>query len=435
MPRRLQRQSGDHSDMKVRITPGFLRESSVRIPSSKSLSHRALITAALADGTSCITDLVENDDTAATKNCLEKLGARFETNGNVTAVYGIGSPDGYDGSVIDCGESGSTLRFLIPLFSLTGKEAVFTGHGKLMERPQNVYRELFEKQGLIFRQEGSFLKVKGALRPGRYAVQGSVSSQFISGLLFALPLLREDSLIAVIPPYESRSYVSLTEDALARAGIVTEENGSEITVRGRQVYTPFCTQIEGDDSQAAFFACLAMIGQKKIHVKGMSRFSRQGDRQILSIIRNAGGTVEEKEDGYLFAPHELKAFTADLADCPDLGPVLFALAARCRGTSVFLNTQRLRIKESDRIACMEEELRKMGCLIESDDSTVTVTGVTSVRGAVVDSHNDHRIAMALAVLAESADSPVVITNSEAVRKSYPAFFEDMASLGVKVEMI
>ncbi len=422
--------------MKVRIIPGPLKGSSVRIPSSKSLSHRALITAALANGTSYIEDLVENKDTEATMRCLEKLGAGFEKKGNETIVHGIRSLSDYDGSLLDCGESGSTLRFLIPLFSLTQKEAVFTGGGKLMERPQSVYRSLFAEQELVFEQEKQYLKVQGALKPGEYVIDGSVSSQFISGLLFALPLLERDSLIRITPPYESRSYVGLTEDALEKAGVGTEDRNLEIFVRGSQTYRPVKTKIEGDDSQAAFFACLSMIAQKQISVKGMAHNSRQGDHQIISVIRNAGGECRETEDGYLFVPHPLKAVSVDLADCPDLGPVLFALASQCEGTSIFTNTQRLRIKESDRIACMEEELRKLGCSMTSDETTVTVCGKTGIRGGVtLNSHNDHRIVMALSVLSLIADSPVIIEQSEAVSKSYPAFFEDLSSLGAKVEII
>ena len=416
------------------IHPGRSEGAPVSIPGSKSMSHRALIAAALSAQDTVITGLVENRDTEATMRCLSHLGASFEPqdDGHLL-VHGIGKAFSYDGAVIDCGESGSTLRFLIPLFSLTEEAVTFTGHGKLMSRPQTVYEELFEKQGLQFEAAEDTLSIKGALKPDDYVVRGDISSQFISGLLFALPLRNRDSSITVLPPYESKSYVGLTMDVLEKAGIRFEETDATIHIPGNQTYQASALHVEGDDSQAAFFAVLALTSQKPVAVQNMAHESRQGDHVIVSLIERAGGQSIPMEGGYTFLPGKVKAFTADLADCPDLGPVLFALAAVAEGTSVFTHCGRLRIKESDRIAAMKEELGKLGVLVQEDGDTVTIEGVPNIKGGVaLDGHNDHRIVMALSVLAVRAEQPITISGAEAITKSYPNFFEDLRIAGAEV---
>lgn len=420
--------------MDVCVEPGFSQSNEITIPSSKSLSHRALIAASLADGKSVIHRLVHNKDTETTIQCLKKLGASFTEEKEGLSVQGIQDLSAYDGSVLDAGESGSTLRFLIPLFSETGKKVTFTGHGKLMERPQSVYKDLFEKNHLFFHQENSFLTIEGKLPSKIYEIDGSVSSQFISGLLFVLPLLEGDSEIHIIEPYESRSYVGLTEDCLFKAGIQILDEGNRIHIPGRQKYYPFETFIAGDDSQAAFPASFAFLTDHPVRIHGIDHESRQGDHVIFSLLARMGAHVEEIDDGYLIQPGKLHGIEADLSDCPDLGPMLFALAAKAEGASVFHHVERLRMKESDRIACMEEEMHKLGCHISSDQSNVTVEGSAKIKGNVVlNGHNDHRIVMALAVLSAAADAPVVIQGAEAVTKSWPAFFEDMKHAGMICE--
>lgn len=421
--------------MDVCIYPGASPENEAVIPSSKSLSHRALIASALADGESRICRLVRNKDTEATIRCLQALGASFEEKENCLVVHGIRDLSAYDGAVLDAGESGSTLRFLIPLFSETGKKAVFTGHGKLMERPQTVYKDLFRKNHLSFVQNEDSITLEGKLPSGVYEIDGSISSQFISGLLFALPLLEKDSEIHIHEPYESRSYVGLTEDALAKAGIRIIDERTVIHIPGGQKYMPFETSIAGDDSQAAFPAAFSLLTGHAVQIHGIDHDSRQGDHVIFSLLEKMGARTEETTDGYQILPGCLKAVEADLADCPDLGPVLFALAAKADGISIFHNVQRLRMKESDRIACMEEELKKLGCSIASDESTVQVKGPAKIRGnAVLSGHNDHRIVMALAVLCASAEQPCVIQGAEAVAKSWPSFFRDMQHAGMISEV-
>lgn len=419
--------------MRAQISHSNVKEGAfISLPSSKSLSHRALITAALATGVSKIDGVAISKDIEATMRAMSALGASFTVNGNTITVKGAGSLLKSDG-VVDCGESGSTLRFLIPLFALLEKETVFTGHGKLMERPQSVYEELFEKQSLQFEKDGSFLKLKGPLHGGYFSLPGDVSSQFFSGLLFALPLCKEDSVIEILAPFESSSYVNLTIEALRKAGVQATLKDDILHIPGNQTYHSFETTVEGDDSQMAFYAEMALIHQAEVEVGNVSHDSMQGDHIIIDFACQSGAKVIETEKGYLFAGGHGKAITADLSNCPDLGPALFALATQLEGTSVFTGCGRLRIKESDRIACMEEELRKLGCDISSKGDRVTVKGKTELnRNVILHGHNDHRIVMALAVLASISDG-CIIEDGQAVSKSYPHFFDDFRACGMECE--
>lgn len=419
--------------MRAQISHSNVKEGAfISLPSSKSLSHRALITAALATGVSKIDGVAISKDIEATMRAMSALGASFTVNGNTITAKGAGSLLKSDG-VVDCGESGSTLRFLIPLFALLEKETVFTGHGKLMERPQSVYEELFEKQSLQFEKDGSFLKLKGPLHGGYFSLPGDVSSQFFSGLLFALPLCKEDSVIEILAPFESSSYVNLTIEALRKAGVQATLKDNILHIPGNQTYHSFETTVEGDDSQMAFYAEMALIHQAEVEVGNVSHDSMQGDHIIIDFACQSGAKVIETEKGYLFAGGHGKAITADLSNCPDLGPALFALATQLEGTSVFTGCGRLRIKESDRIACMEEELRKLGCDISSKGDRVTVKGKTELnRNVILHGHNDHRIVMALAVLASISDG-CIIEDGQAVSKSYPHFFDDFRACGMECE--
>ncbi len=421
--------------MKATIQPGFRQGEAIHIPASKSISHRVLISAALANGESVLEGVVDNDDTKATISCLKQLGAQFDTQGDKIIVKGIPNWKSFDERIVDCNESGSTLRFMIPLFSLTGKNVTFTGRGRLMERPQSVYDQIFSQRRLKFIHKNGQIQIKGKLTSGIYPVAGNISSQFITGLLFTLPLLDGDSVISITPPYESKSYVGLTEDVLEKAGVQFKDTGNMIMIPGGQKYQPIHDHVEGDDSQLAFFACGAVMNHVPITVLNVSHTSRQGDHQIIEFVKNAGGNVIEVEGGYRFEPGELKGTEIDLQNCPDLGPILFAMATQCEGTTVFKNAGRLRIKESDRIACMEEELRKLGCTIYSEGGTVTVMGKSKITGGVtLNGHNDHRIVMALSMLSALADAPVTIFGAEAVNKSYPDFFQDFVKAGGNVEV-
>ncbi len=422
--------------MRVKIFPGRISGGEVTIPASKSLSHRVLISAALAKGTSVLHHVAGNQDTEATLRCLKALGAAFEKKRDGLSVTGIRDWSAYDGSVLDCGESGSTLRFLIPIAAMTGRTVTFTGHGKLMQRPQSVYEDLFCRKGLQFEKDGEFLRVRGPLPGGEYVLKGDVSSQFITGLLFTLPLAEEDSVIRILPPYESRSYVLLTEQILKGSGIRILDDGAEIRIPGNQHYLPCERTVEGDDSQAAFFETLGVITDQPVCIHGLNPASMQGDHAMLSILRKMGGNLREDGDLVTAEPSVLHGTMIDLENCPDLGPVLFAAAAQAEGTTEFIHAGRLRIKESDRIAAMEEELRKLGAIMHSQEDSAVVSGKAKISGGVLlNGHNDHRIVMALAVLACTADSPVEIDGAEAVNKSYPEFFEDLKKAGVRVEQV
>ncbi len=421
--------------MKASVEAGGFTGSRAVIPGSKSIAHRMLIAAGLAEGVSRLKSVPESDDIAATKRVLSCCGVRFETNEDETVVYGAGSHFRYDGTTADCGESGSTLRFLIPLLVINGGEAVFQAAGRLPERPLTVYEEIFHQQGLCFERDGNKVKVQGPLKAGEYRLKGNVSSQFISGLLFALPLKENDSTIIVEEPFESSSYVDLTIDSLKRAGVYAERIGNVILVPGGQKYHPVSGMVDADDSQAVFFAALAQIRGGSVHLTNMPHVSLQADRKFISLLQRMGMNVSEAEEGYVFRKGELHGCTIDLSDCPDLGPMLFALATQAEGETVFVNAGRLRLKESDRIAAMEEELRKLGCDISSDSDTVYVRGKTEIRkGAELDGHNDHRIVMALSILVSGCDRASVIDGAEAVNKSWPGFFRDLSRMGVKVEL-
>ena len=421
-------------DMRIHLNYQQIKDNvSVTLPSSKSLSHRALIVAALANGDSFIKGITESKDTQATMSVLQHLGVVFERKENGILVHGCNGKLKYDGQVLDCNESGSTLRFMIPIVALLHEEVRFTGHGRLMDRPQSVYETLFKENGIRFEKIGSERIVQGPLHGGNYSVHGDVSSQFISGLLFALPLCKENSCLTILPPFESASYVGLTLDALHSTKVQCEMKDLQINITGNQTYTCADIRVEGDDSQMAFFAELALIQKKAVEVYNVNHASHQGDHVIIEIVKKMGGCVQEIDGGYRFSADAIHGTEISLADCPDLGPALFALATQCNGTTTFTHCERLRIKESDRIAAMEQELRKLGCDIHSDGGTVIVHGSTKMNnGVVLNGHNDHRIVMCLSVLATVAED-ITIDGCEAVQKSYPGFFEDLKQMGVNYD--
>ena len=314
----------------------------------------------------------------------------------------------------------------------------FTGAGRLFDRPQAVYQMLFDRQGLRFEQTSEGITVFGRLRPGGFTLPGDVSSQFISGLLFAAPLMESESSIEVLPPYESRSYVDLTIDAMQQFGVKVaaraRKNGSVMyRVAAPQRYTASDFAVEGDYSQAAFLAVLGCaVGG--INVVGLNPDSQQGDKVILDILKRFGGKFKPIEGGYRFERSLLKATEIDLADCPDLGPILFTLGCFCNGSTIIRNAGRLRLKESDRISAMQEELKKMGARIEVDGDTVTITGVALHAPAEpLYGHNDHRIVMALAVAVYAAGLPALLRGAEAVNKSWPAVWDTLRGLGAKID--
>ena len=414
--------------MLARIQPSRL-QGSVTVPPSKSMAHRALLCAGLAAGTTQIQGILPSQDMEATCRALTALGASIVRQGSLARVQGVaGRPKAPQGPV-DCGESGSTLRFLIPAFALASAPARLTGRGRLPQRPLGPYGAIFHGQGLPFAQDETGVSFQGPLAPGDYGLPGDVSSQFISGLLFALPLLPGDSHIRIQPPFESRGYVNMTLQVMDAFGVQAAFlDGLTLRVPGNQLFTapaaPFL--VEGDDSQAAFFLTLdAILGD--VSVAGLSLRSIQGDRVMGEILARCGHVPGQP-------PRPLAPFVADLGDCPDLGPILMTLGLFCQGESRLLNAGRLQLKESDRGTAMAQELSKLGGQASLAGDEIRIRQSRLRPGPALSSHGDHRIAMALAVAALGARIPADIQGAEAVEKSYPDFWKDLAAIGARVEL-
>lgn len=418
--------------MQAVITPSLV-EGCVTIPPSKSMAHRAIICAALSAGTSVLENVDYSKDILATLEGMKALGAVIHMENRKVTITGVSSFHCTKEEVF-CNESGSTLRFFIPIFSLCNQPITFTGAGRLLQRPQKLYEEMFHAQGLTFQQDEHGIQIKESLQAGSYTLAGNVSSQFITGLLFTLPLLQEDSTIHILPPFESRSYVDLTIEMLARFGVeVSYSDPHTLQIPGKQRYQACDYAIEGDFSQLAFFAVLAAINHN-LDIKGVRHDSKQGDQAILTILKDFGATIEEIEGGYRVQKSTLHGADIDLANCPDLGPILTVLAMYSPGNTIIRNAERLRIKESDRIAAMEEELRKFGVDIRSTQGEIFISGKTqSTCSAALQGHNDHRIVMALTVALLCAENSGIIDGAEAITKSYPSFFEDIEQIHGKVE--
>ena len=406
--------------MDITVCPGGLR-GSVTPPASKSQAHRLIIAAALSDGVCRLKNMAMSEDIAATLGCMRTLDADASSDGSV--IRGADLVDGHEvpvSEVMDCGESGSTLRFLIPVALALKGEGKFTGHGRLMERPQQPYIDLFREKGIAWRQEGGVLTVSGRLEPGEYRLRGDVSSQFVTGLLYALPLLDGPSEIVLTTPLESRGYVDMTLDALARFGVQAGFDGADtLHVPGGQTYRHTDAALEGDYSQAAFFFAANALGGQ-VEILGLNPRSVQGDRVIVEQCRQLArpGWVE-----------------LDVSQCPDLVPPLAAMAAlRAGETTALVNAARLRMKESDRLSSVTQVLTALGADIEEGADSLTIRGVdTLAGGAAVDSHNDHRIAMMAAVAATRCAAPVTVRGAECVNKSYPNFWRDFAALGGNIQ--
>lgn len=398
--------------MTVDIRPGRAA-GTVTAPPSKSMAHRLLICAGLAEGQSIVRNVDFSEDVLATLDVLGAMGAKIEVSGDTVKITGCDARRARYPGRISCRESGSTLRFFIPLLALGGTPFLLTGQGRLMERPQTVYETLFSEQNLIFRREGDVLRVQGPLSPGHYTLRGDISSQFFTGLLLALPLLNADSRITLLPPVESRSYLDLTLAALRRFGVTAQwASETELYIPGRQRYQRRDVTVEGDWSNAAFFEALAAMGDA-VSVAGVSDDSLQGDRVCRNYLRQMRDAL----------------VTLDVTDCPDLAPILMAAGAAMRGV-VLTGTRRLAIKESDRGAAMAEELSKLGAQCKIEENRITV--FPGIRTPILpwNGHNDHRIVMAGAVLLTRVGG--TITGAEAVRKSFPDFFDRLRGLGIEV---
>ncbi len=399
--------------MKVTFTPCKLH-GTIKAPPSKSMAHRMLICAGLAtDGESVVYGISASDDVTATLDCLEALGAKAEKQGDTVKMQGVKVGEKPPKGILNSHESGSTLRFFIPLCLLSKEKHTLTGTAKLLSRPLGVYENICKEQKLHYKQTENTVEVQGVLSAAEYRIPGNISSQFISGLLFALPLCEGDSILHIIPPIESRSYLSLTIEALAAFGVkVTWTDDKTLFIKGNQQYRASEVSVEGDYSNAAFFAALKLFGSD-LEITGLSPTSSQGDKAYIKFF-------EMLEKG---TP------TIHIGDCPDLGPILMAVAAAKNG-AVFTGTKRLKIKESDRGTVMAEELAKFGVSVTvHEDSIVVYPMQFHAPTKSLQGHNDHRIVMALSTLLTLTGG--TIEGAEAVKKSLPEYFDLMQSIGAE----
>ncbi len=374
------------------------------IPPSKSYSHRALICASLGGGR--VLNSGDSADIRATRRCMEALKTA---------------------SPMDANESGSTLRFLIPIALAKNGRVEIRGSKRLMERPLEDYFNIFKAQGIKYSLEGQALRAEGELKSGAYSLRGDVSSQFITGLLFALPLLKGDSEIEITTKLESKAYVDMTVEVLEKYGIKIRETEKGYFVFGGQSYRPFDYTVEGDFSQAGFFLAMG-----NVDCRGLNHSSLQGDRVCVEIYRRMGMNIKETEEGYISDGAVNKSVSVDVSQIPDFVPVLAAHMTRADGESRIYNAGRLRIKESDRLAAVTQELRRLGADIDEGADFLVIRGGKPLCGGECSAHNDHRIAMALASLSPYVEGEMTIDGAECVRKSMPDFWERFKALGGRI---
>lgn len=414
-------------------------EGEVWAPPSKAYTHRMLIATLLSNGTSKISNPLVSDDTKATLRAVKAFGAEAELQENCWMIRGVDSLRAPK-NPIDCGESGATLRFMTPVAALAPESSIFTFGSSLERRPiaplLQSLKQLGTESSLQLKEGSSLVRIHGGgIRGGKTSIRGDVSSQFISGLLFACPRAKLDTEVDVTTPLESRSYVQMTMEVLSEHGIkISASNDfAHLKIPSNQTYKPCDHEVPGDFSSAAFLLAAAAITSSKVKVKNLDRRSIQGDKAILDILAEMGSKVRVGEEYVeVQGGQQLNAIDVDARDIPDLVPVCAVLACYSKGTSKIYNAKRLRYKESDRLASLHLELRKMGTEITMKEDGLIIRGPCTMHGATIDPHNDHRIAMACAVAALGASGATKIQNSECVSKSYPRFFDDLRSLGANI---
>ena len=416
--------------MNKTISPGS-RFGTVAAPASKSHGHRLLLCAALSEGENTVDFGGLSLDIAATLRCLRALGAEVKINGTKAVFQNSIHNQVYHNRIaLPCGESGSTLRFLLPLCGALGAEAEFRLEGRLPERPLYPLDALLCTHGMELRREGSSLFCSGRLQGGEYRITGSVSSQYITGLLYALPLLPFDSTLTVTDKVESAPYIAMTEDALRQSGIRWGKNDWVYTVSGGQHYAlPERCRVEGDCSNAAFFLAMGAFSEPGVTVNHIPRNSLQGDKQMLNLLRFFGAEVQEEGESVTVCRGPLHGIAIDASDIPDLVPVLSVVAAGAEGVTQIFNAGRLRSKESDRLHSTAALLSSLGAEAEELPDGLIIHGGKALKGGTVDSFHDHRIAMAAAVAASLCQESVTVTDALCTDKSFPGFWEELASLG------
>ena len=421
----------------IQLIPTKLK-GKITLPPSKSLAHRAIIAAGLSKGISRIDHIAYSQDIKATIQAMEALGTIIEQHEDyliVNGKYTFTKNNTMPGIEIDCVESGSTLRFMVPISIVKENKVRFTGRGQLGKRPLNTFYEIFERQniGYLHRENVLDLNVIGTLKPDLYRIPGNISSQFITGLLFALPLLPGDSIIEMTSPLESRGYIDLTLHILKLYGItIINHEYKQFIIRGRQEYQATDYTVEADFSQAAFYLVADALGND-VTVMNLNLDSLQGDKVILDILKKMNCSIEEVDGGIKVVNHGLTGTTVDASQCPDIIPVVALALATSQGKSEVLQASRLRIKECDRLSATVKELNTLGAKLIEHEESMEITEVDCLKGGNVSSHDDHRMAMMLAIASTICQKDVIIDNKECVKKSYPNFWEDFMMLGGKID--
>lgn len=400
--------------MKATIIPSKAK-GNLLAPPSKSMAHRMLMGAGLSKGTSVVENIDLSEDIKATLGILEALGCNYSIENRTVKMEGIGGKKIQASRVLDTKESGSTLRFFIPVLLTGGGKSKLIGAKSLFARPLGIYEDICKEQGILFQKSEDALELEGQLQATHYKIPGNISSQFITGLLYALPLLQEDSVLEIIPPVESKAYIDMTLEALEIYGIKVKQEGNTFYIEGNQIYQAVDTMVEGDYSNAAFLDAFNLIGGE-VKVEGLKENSLQGDKVYREYYQR-------------FKAEHPKM---DIAECPDLGPILIGMAATQHG-AVLTGTRRLKIKESDRGTVMAQELKKFGILVDVCENHIVIHNATLQKPTeLLYGHNDHRIVMTLATLCTLTGG--TIDGCEAVRKSFPNYFEMIEKLGIQVNI-
>ncbi|MGN1411820.1 MAG: 3-phosphoshikimate 1-carboxyvinyltransferase [Oscillospiraceae bacterium] len=409
--------------MDIKITPSKLR-GIVDIPSSKSMTHREIICASLSKGTSIISGVSFSKDIYATLSAMESLGAEYSIKDDTITIKGISTPR--DGSTIDCCESGSTLRFIIPIVGALGVKSTLIGQGRLPERPITPFIRELPKKGVSFEYNNTMpFSMSGQLTNGTFELEGDISSQFITGLLFALPLLDGNSKIVMTSPLQSKPYVDMTIDCMKNFGVYVQSTDYGYYIEGNQEYKPLNHRVEGDYSQSAFFYVANAIGNDVI-LQNLSKNSIQGDKKIVEIC---------EKSCYNIKGNRLNSYTINATDIPDLVPILAVLGSFGNGISKIVGAERLKIKESDRLVATADALNRIGGKVTPTDDGLIIEPIENFTGGTVDSFGDHRIVMAIAIATTRSTGDVTILGANAVEKSYPNFFRDYENLGGKLNVI
>ncbi len=427
--------------MDLKIFPSKLR-GQVKLVPSKSIAHRAIICAALADGKSELENIAYSDDILATIEAMEALGAKFHKLGDKLIVDGKETlkKENKKDIEINCSESGSTIRFILPILTLFETSFKISTKGRLLDRPMTPYYEIFEREAIKYQREDKVLKldVDKKIQARSFKMRADISSQFISGMLFSLPLLEGDSELIMLGDMESKAYVDLTIDCLEKFGIKIENREyRSFYIKGGQKYRSRNYCIEGDYSQLAFFAVADALGQK-IEILGIEENSLQGDKKILDIVKNFGAGLDynAQKKSIKIIEGKRRAYSFNGSQIPDIIPIISLLASLSRGETKIIDISRLKIKESDRLKAIYTELKKLGANIEMGEDFLLIKGVEKLKGGVrLDSYKDHRIAMMLAIAASVCEKEVILENAQVVSKSYPNFWQDYRRLGGKYECI